>query len=136
MTFRIVTRAVKPPVLVELMRLHRGKDDLDSEIPTAAARFSVRIDEKPPTLTLTEGDLALAQSLFSNGKMSPVSTFDELTKDYLFLPADQNELLIKSIQLEQHLLRYKKDKAFTYIFQPSPATSDPADGTTFAPSFR
>ena len=49
--------------------------------------------------------------------MSPVSTFDELTKDYLFLPADQNELLIKSIQLEQLLLKYKKDKAFTYIFQ-------------------
>ena len=70
-TCMLVTRAVKPPVLVELMRLHRGKDDLDSEIPTAAARFSVRIDEKPPTLTLTEGDLALAQSVFSKGKKSP-----------------------------------------------------------------
>ena len=116
-TCRLVTRAVKPAVLVELMRLHKGKDDLASEIPTAAARFSVRIDEKPPTLTLTEGDLTLAQSLFSKGKMSPASTFDDLTRDYLFLPANQNELLIKSIQLEQLLLKYKKDKAYTYIFQ-------------------
>ena len=77
-TCRLVTRALKPPVLVELMGLHRGKDDLDSEIPTAAARFSVRIDEKPPTLTLTEGDLALAQSLFSVPACGPERVVDQV----------------------------------------------------------
>ena len=116
-TCRLVTRTVRPAVLVELLRLYKGKDDQESEIPTAAARFSVRIDEKTPTLTLTEGDLVLAQSIFSKGKMSPASTFDDLTRDYLFLPQHQNELLVKSIQLEQLLLKYKKDKAYTYIFQ-------------------
>jgi hypothetical protein len=116
-TCRLVSRTVKPAVLQELLRLYRGRADEASEIPTAAARFSVRIDEKPPTLTLSAGDLTLAKSLFSKGKMSPNSMFDDLTRDYLFLPQEQNELLIKSIQLEQLLLKYKKDKAFTYIFQ-------------------
>ena len=44
---------VKPVILVEL--LMGGKDDPDSVISTATARIFVKIYEKPPTLTLTEG---------------------------------------------------------------------------------
>ena len=116
-TCRLVSRTVKPAVLVELLKLYKGQAEEASEILTAAARYSTRIDVKPPTLTLSGGDLELAKSIFSKGKMSPSSMFDDLTKDYLFLPQDQNEVLVKSIQLEQLLLKYKKDRAYTYIFQ-------------------
>ena len=44
-------------------------------------------------------------------------TYEDFNRNYLSLPADQNELLIKSIHLEQLLLKYKKGKAFTNTFQ-------------------
>ena len=45
------------------------------------------------------------------------SLFDELTKEYLFLPQSQNEVLTKSVQLEKRFLKFKKDKNFSNIFQ-------------------
>ena len=86
-TCRLVSRTVRGPVLPELIRLIKAK----SAAAAAAQRFATRIDEKPPTLTLSESDMPLAESLFGRGKMAPSTLFDELTREYLFLPQGQNE---------------------------------------------
>ena len=111
---RMVSRTVRAPVLTEFIRLSKGKSVMAAQIPGAASRFATRIDEKTPTLTFTEQDMALASSLFSRGKMAPATMFDELTREYLFLPQGQNESLTKSVQLEQFLLKYK---SYTNVFQ-------------------
>ena len=113
---RMVSRTVRAPVLTEFIELTKGKSVVTAQIPGAASRFASRIDEKTPTLTFTEQDMALASSLFSRGKMAPATLFDELTREYLFLPQGQNESLTKSVQLEQFLLKYKKDKTFSNVF--------------------
>ena len=104
---RMVSRTVRAPVLKEFIRLSKGKSLATTQIPTAASRFATRIDVKPPTLTFSEQDMTLAASLFSRGKMSPATMFDELTQDYLFLPQSQNESLTKSVQLEQFILKQR-----------------------------
>ena len=116
-TCRLVTRTVRGPVLPELIKLVKAKTAVDTEIPAAAQRFAVRIDERPPTLTLSESDMSLAESLFGRGKMSPPSLFEDLTKEYLFLPQDQNATLTRSVQLEKMFLKFKKDKSNANIFQ-------------------
>ena len=60
--------------------------------------------------------MSLAGSLFSHGKISP-SLFDDLTKEFLFLPQSQNEALTKFIQLERMFLKFKRDKNFAPTFQ-------------------
>ena len=42
--------------------------------------------------------------------------FDELTREFLFLPPSQNELLTKSVQLERMFLKFKQNKNFSNIF--------------------
>ena len=116
-TCRLVARTVRGPVLPELIKLLRAKAAATTEIPAAAQRFAKRIDEKSPTLTLSESDMSLAESLFGRGKMSPPTLFDDLTREYLFLPQGQNEALTKSVQLEKMFLKFKKDKSHANIFQ-------------------
>ena len=53
-TCRLVSRTVRGPVLPELIKLIKAKAAGATEIPAAAQRFATRIDEKPPTLTLSE----------------------------------------------------------------------------------
>ena len=108
---------MKAAVLTELVKLMKAKAAASSDIPAAAERFTTRIDEKPPTLTFLDSDISLAGSLFGRGKMAPPSLFDDLTKEYLFLPQSQNEILTKSVQLEKMFLKFKKDKNFSNIFQ-------------------
>ena len=115
---RLVSRMVKPTVLTQLVRLLAEKDgETAAEIPSAADRFAVRLDSKPATLTLSESDMALAESFLGRGKMVPASLFEDLVKEYLFLPQEQNERLTRSILLEKMLYRYKKDKQYGHIFQ-------------------
>ena len=57
-----------------------------------------------------------AVSLFTRGRMSPPTLFDDLTKEYLILPLGQNKTLSKSVQLEKFLFKYKRDKFFAHIF--------------------
>ena len=116
-TCRLVSRTVRGPVLPELIKMLKARAAAATEIPAAAQRFAMRIDEKPPTLTLSESDMSLAQSLFGRGKMAPPTLFDELTREYLFLPQGQNEALTKSVQLEKMFLKFKKDKSHANIFQ-------------------
>ena len=58
----------------------------------------------------------MAVSLFSHGKVVPLSMFNELTREYLFLPLGQNEVLTKSVQLEHMFQKFKYDKNFPNIF--------------------
>ena len=89
---RLVSRMVKPTVLTQLVRLVAEKDgETVADIPSAADRFAVRLDSKPPTLTLSESDMTLAESFLGRGKMVPASLFEDLVKEYLFLPQEQNE---------------------------------------------
>ena len=88
-------------MLPELIRLMKPKAAAGSDIPAAAERFAARINEKPLTLMFSEDDMSLARSLFGWGKMAPPSLFDDITKEYLFLPQSQNEVLTKSVQLEK-----------------------------------
>ena len=83
---RLVSRTVRGAILTELVKLMKAKAAASSDIPAAAERFTTRIDEKPPTLTFSDSDMSLAGSLFGQGKMAPPSLFDDLTKEYLFLP--------------------------------------------------
>ena len=78
-TCRLVSRTVRGPVLPELIKLIKAKAADTTEIPAAAQRFATRIDEKPPTLTLSESDMSLAQSLFGCGKMVPPTMFDDFS---------------------------------------------------------
>ena len=48
--------------------------------------------------------------------MVPPSMFDELTREYLFLPPGQNKVLTKSVQLERMFQKFKHDKNFANIF--------------------
>ena len=61
--------------------------------------------------------MSLAESIFGRGKMVPPTLFDELTREYLFLPQGQNEALTKFVQLEKMFLKFKKDKSHANIFQ-------------------
>ena len=57
---RLVSREVRPEVLTQLVKLVADKNvDIAAEIQTTADRFEVRLDSKPATLTLSEGDMAL-----------------------------------------------------------------------------
>merc|ERR1711867_176144 len=67
-------------------------------------------------LTFSESDLALAVSVFGRGKMFPSNLFDELTNEFLFLPASQNEALTKAMQLERLFNKFKSIKNFAGIF--------------------
>ena len=67
-------------------------------------------------MTLKQCDMELAENVFSRGKMSPSNMFDELTKEYLFLSQEQNEVLTRSLQIERMLMRYKNDRQFSHIF--------------------
>ena len=58
----------------------------------------------------------MAVSLFGPGRMAPPSLFEELTREYLFLPQSQNKVLTKSVQLEKMFQKFKKDKNFCNIF--------------------
>ena len=92
-----MSRTVGRNILPEVIQLLRAKVASSSDIPSTVERYAARIDEKSPTLTFSESDLALAVSLFGRGKMVPPSMFDELTREFLFLPPSQNELLTKSV---------------------------------------
>ena len=113
---RLVTRTVGKHVMPEVIKLLREKAVPTSDIPSAAERYAARLDEKSPTLTLSDSDLALAMSVFGRGKMVPPSLFEELTKEFLFLPAGQNEALTKTIQLERLFNKFKHNKNFSGIF--------------------
>ena len=112
---RLVSRTVGR-ILPEVIKLLRAKAAFSSDIPSAVERYAARIDEKSPTLTFSKSDLALAVSLFGRGKMVPPSMFNELTREFLFLPPSQNELLTKSVQLERMFLKFKQNKNFSNIF--------------------
>ena len=66
---KLVTRSMGRDVLPELLRLRKAKDSASDSIPSAAERYASRLDERPPTLTFTETDLALAVSVFNRGRM-------------------------------------------------------------------
>ena len=76
----------------------KAKATGDSNIPSAAECYASRLDEKSPTLTFTESDLSLDVSIFDHGKMALPSLFEDLTKEYLYLPQGRNEVLIKYLQ--------------------------------------
>ena len=115
-TCKLVTRSVGKAVLPELLKLKGAKDSASESIPSTAERYASRLDDRPPTLTFTESDLALAVLLFSCGRMLPPTLFDDLTKEYLMLPLGQNKTLTKSVQLEKFLFKYKRDKFFADIY--------------------
>ena len=112
---RLVSRSVGKAVLPEFLRLMKAKASFDS-IPSAAERYASRLDERAPTLTFTESDLALAVSLFGCGRMSPPLLFNELMREFHLLTQSQNETLTKGVQLEKMFYKYKRDKHFAHIF--------------------
>ena len=72
---------------------------LESEVPSAAQRFC-RSDEKPPTLTLSPASMDLAEKVFKLGRYKIPRYFEELTREFLFLPHDQNETLNSNLIME------------------------------------
>ena len=94
-------------VLPEVIKLLRAKAASTTDIPSAAERYAARIDDKPPTLTLTESDLSLAVSVFGCGKMVLPSKFEQLTREFLFLPLGQNKMLTKTVKLKCMFNKFK-----------------------------
>ena len=105
---RLVSRSVGRSVLPELIRLMRAKDGADSGIPSAAGRYADRLDAKSPTLSFSVVDLSLAVSVFGKGKKVPPALFEDLTKEFLFLPQVQNGVLTKAIRLEKMFLKFRR----------------------------
>ena len=103
-------------VLPEVIKLLKAKAASSADIPSAADRYAARLDERALTLALSESDLSLAVSVFGRGKMVPPSMFEELTREFLFLPLGQNKLLTKSIQLKCMFNKFKHNKNFSNIF--------------------
>ena len=96
----LVLRTNGRDILPELIRLKKAKAAANVDILYATERYAAHLDEKSLTLTFSESDLSLAVSLFSRGKMVPPSMFDELMREFLYLPPGQNDVLTKSVQLE------------------------------------
>ena len=67
----LLTPNVGKSLLPEVIKLVKAKFSSSSEVPSAAERYAVHLDEKTLTLTFTESDLSLAVSLFGKGKMVP-----------------------------------------------------------------
>ena len=105
---RLVSRTGGRSVLPELIRLMRAKDGADSGIPSAAGRYADRLDAKSPTLSFSVVDLSLAVSVFGKGKKVPPALFEDLTKEFLFLPQVQNGVLTKAIWLEKMFLKFRR----------------------------
>ena len=92
---RAVSRMVKPAMLEQLIKVGSAEIAKATHVPTAADRYAVRLDMKPP-LKFEELNMSLATSVFGRGKMALSSMFDDLTKEYLFLSQEQNETLTKA----------------------------------------
>ena len=108
-----VKKMLKPAVLAELTK---GSTEVpEGEVPSAAKRFS-RSDETPPSLILSDSAMELAAKVFSLGKFKLPKHFDELTKEYLFLPTGQNDILTSNINLENLFRKYEHDADFSAIF--------------------
>ena len=72
----LVSRTVGRNVLPEVIKLLRAKAASTTDILSAAERYAGRLDDKPPTLTLTESNLSLAVSVLGCGKkMVPATMF-------------------------------------------------------------
>ena len=115
---RGVSRIVKPNMLAQLVKIGNSKSAQQTPlVPSAADRFALRLDMKPPSLKFKEADMDLATNIFTRGKMVPASMFEDLTKEFLFLGQDQNEALTKNLQIERLLQKYKRDKQYSHIFK-------------------
>ena len=114
--YHLVSRTVGRAILPEVIRLMKAKAAANVDIPSAAERYASRLDEKTLTLTFSKSDLSLAVSLFGRGKMVPPLMFDELTREYIYLPPGQNNVLMKLVQLEWMFKKFKHDKNFANIF--------------------
>ena len=90
---QLVLRSVGRNVLPEVIKLLKAKAASSADIPSAGERYAARLDEKAPTLALSESNLSLAVSVFCCGKMVPPRMFEKLTREFLFLPPGQNEML-------------------------------------------
>ena len=111
-----ISKMVKPHVLKEIIKARaNGDGPEDAEVPSAAARFS-RSDEKPPTLTLSPPCMDLASKIFSLGKFKVSHHFEELTKEFLFLPVGQNELLNANLSMENMFKQHEKSGKFKHVF--------------------
>ena len=73
-------------------------------------------DEKPTTLALSPASMDLAEKVFKLGRYKIPRYFEELTREFLFLPHDQNETLNSNLIMETFFKKYEKDPAFSHIF--------------------
>ena len=105
---------IKPAILSELTKGSAGQAE-EGEVPSAAKRFSCS-DEMPPTLVLSDLAMELASKVFSLGKFKVAKHFEELTKEYFFLPTGQNDVLTSNINLENLFKKYEHDPQHSAIF--------------------
>ena len=110
---RHVSHMIKPNVLKELVR--GGPRSGGGDVPSAAERFC-RSDEKPPSLILTETSMDLATKIFSLGRFKVPHHFEDLTKEYLFLPNGQNETLTANLTMENMFRQYEKGGRHKHVF--------------------
>ena len=88
----------------------------DDDVPSAAARFC-RSDEMPPSLILSDTSMALATKVFSLGRFKVPLHFQELAKEYLYIPVGQNDILTANLNVENMFRRYERSGKWKYVFQ-------------------
>ena len=108
-----VSHMIKPNVLKELRK--EGRKVNMGDFPSAAARFC-HSDEKPPTLILSDSSMELATKIFSLGRFKVPHHFEDLTKEHLFLPAGQNDVLTANLTMENMFRHYERGGKHKHVF--------------------
>ena len=104
---------IKPDMLQQLVVTNKAGP---SKIPGPAERLlSRRSDEQDPTLTFSPEDMEIADKMFNMGTFKK-GHFEELVKEFLFLPLGQNNILSENIKMENLFKKYEQDKRFRHIF--------------------
>ena len=112
---RVISRIIKPDMMRSLIA-SKSKGET-SKIPGPAERLLARrSDELDPTLLFSPDEMDLATRMFTMGTFKK-GHFEELTKDYLFLPLGQNEKLSENIKMEDLFNKYEHNQRFRHIFE-------------------
>ena len=109
LTCRAVLALVRPEVAKELM--------IPNKASSAVHRYSTRSDEQPPSLTFPESAVELAENVFNSGTYKNKGHWQALVKNYLTLPPDQHERLVRDLEMEPMFRNYQSDNRFRYIFK-------------------
>lgn len=81
------------------------------------SRYGGRCDEIVPTMSLSDEVLDTVVDILAKGKFHGRSTWKEVIKKYLVLPAHQHDKLMNDLKCEDLFNKFRRDKRFKNIFK-------------------